>query len=133
MPRRKAPTRRSWPSAPVATGRPSSSLTAPTASCSSTWTWCAGSGQTNPCTRSGRPLPEWYFENERDHAWKSLPTTSAMLRALDSYAAPSTRCKVTYFSADAHVRAAADDAVCLIDGPGITHHTLMKEPHVRRL
>ena len=78
-------------------------------------------------------------EVEADH---ETPLSRLLMQALWSYAAPRTNCSITYFRAGVqtdrglvqmpHGEEGTDDCY-VIDGPDISHFTLMAEPHVRLL
>jgi acyl carrier protein len=87
--------------------------------------------------RTGRPLPERWDDVERVHALHAFPLQRSLSRALGNYVAPSTRCPVTTIRAgDPNVPTTGihfvpgDDETYVVDGPGISHDTLMDEPFV---
>lgn len=90
--------------------------------------------------RTGRPLPDRWDDVERVQSLQVSPVWRSLNRALGSYVAPPTNCAVTFFRAG---EATGDrtvvrfvpgaDACCMIDGPGLSHETLMQEPHVGAL
>jgi hypothetical protein len=93
--------------------------------------------------RTGRPLPRRWDDVERVHSLQASPLWRSLSRALGSYVAPTTNCRVTFFRAGepstdtTEVRfVPGDDSAgewYVIDGPGLRHGTLMEEPHVGAL
>lgn len=93
--------------------------------------------------RSGRPLPNRWDDVERVQSRQASPLWRSLSRALGSYVAPTTNCRVTYFRAGeptgdrTQVRFLPGDdragGSYVIDGPGLSHETLMQEPHVGAL
>jgi amino acid adenylation domain-containing protein len=87
--------------------------------------------------RTGRPLSERWDDVARVQALHASPVQRTLGRALGTYVAPETRCPVATFRAgdpDAsatHVRLLpGDDDTYIVDGPGVSHLTLMEEPFV---
>ena len=74
---------------------------------------------------------------------EALPFWRPLKLALASYVAPRTICTLTFFrpgtpsASESHVRLVpgdeGTDECYVIDGPGVSHQSLMKEPHVRVL
>jgi amino acid adenylation domain-containing protein len=92
--------------------------------------------------RVGRPAPDRRDASRSERARQAFPLWTPLSRALGSYVAPTTICTPTFFRAgDAtassiEVRFVPDDDAgeCyMIDGPGISHETLMDEPFVGAL
>jgi len=93
--------------------------------------------------RTGRPLPNRWDDVERMESLQASPLWRSLSRALGSYVAPTTNCRVTFFRAGeptadrTEVRFLPGDdraGECyVIDGPGVSHGTLMEEPHVGSL
>ena len=92
--------------------------------------------------RAGRPASDRWDVSRPAHARQAFPLWTPLSRALGSYVAPATICTPTFFRAgDANatsieVRLVPDDdgGECyMIDGPGISHETLMDEPFVGAL
>jgi thioesterase domain-containing protein/aryl carrier-like protein len=90
----------------------------------------------------GRPAPDRWDVSRSASERQAFPLWTPLSRALGSYVAPTTICTPTFFRAgDAAatsigVRFVPDDAAgeCyMIDGPGISHETLMDEPFVGAL
>lgn len=90
--------------------------------------------------RTGRPLPSRWDDIERVQSLQATPLWRSLSRALGSYVAPTTDCMVTLFRAGESsaetttVRfiPGADGARewYVIDGPGLSHESLLEEPHV---
>ncbi len=92
--------------------------------------------------RVGRPAPDRWDPARSASTRQMFPLWTPLIRALGSYVAPATICTPTFFRAgDAtatsiEVRFVPDDDAgeCyMIDGPGISHETLMDEPFVGAL
>jgi amino acid adenylation domain-containing protein len=93
------------------------------------------------CT--GHPLSDSSDDVERVATLDAPPICKPLKRALASYIAPRTTCTTTFFRAGTPTaRGCAvrmvpgdegTDDCYVIDGPGVSHLTLMKEPHVRVL
>ncbi len=90
----------------------------------------------------GRPPPDRWDVSRSTSERQAFPLWTPLSRALGSYVAPTTICTPTFFRAgDAAatsigVRFVPDDDAgeCyMIDGPGISHETLMDEPFVGAL
>ena len=90
--------------------------------------------------RAGHQLPGGWDKVEGGEALHARPFWRPLKQALASYAAPETTCTVTFFHAgvptvqESHVRMVPahgrTEECYFIDGPGVSHHTLMQEPHV---
>lgn len=93
--------------------------------------------------KTGRPLPNRWDDVERIRTLDASPQSRLLSRALGSYVAPTTNCTVTLFRAGEstagrtevrfHPGADGADESYVFDGPGLSHETLMAEPHVARL
>ena len=93
--------------------------------------------------RTGRPLHRRWDDVARVESLRVAPVQRSLERALESYSSPPTRCPVTSFRAGeptaqesaVHVRDREDGThECYIfDGPGVSHESLMREPHIRFL
>lgn len=93
--------------------------------------------------RAGRQLQKPWDDLEQVEALRVEPVQRSFRRALSSYASPPTRCAVTYLRAgmstapESAVRGPdlveGSDRRYFIDGPGVSHETLMKPPHIRYL
>jgi amino acid adenylation domain-containing protein len=87
--------------------------------------------------RTGRPLSERWDDVERVQALHAFPLQRTLNRALGSYMAPTTKCTITTISAGDPTASTtgirflpgADDTY-IVDGPGVSHETLMDEPFV---
>ncbi len=94
-------------------------------------------------TRTGRPLPERWDDVERVHVLQASPVWRSLSQALSEYVSPVTTCPITLFRAgsptapESAVRIVDRDAESarsyVIDGPGVSHETIMSEPHVQSL
>ena len=87
--------------------------------------------------RTGRPLSERWDDVERVQALHAFPLQRTLNRALGSYMAPTTKCTITTISAGDPTAATTDirflpgdDDTYIVDGPGVSHETLMDEPFV---
>ena len=93
--------------------------------------------------RTGRPLPNRWDDVERVQSVQASPLWRSLSRALASYVAPTTKCTVTFFRAGEPTADKTEvrflpggDGVgesYVIDGPGLSHGTVMEEPHVGAL
>jgi aspartate racemase len=87
--------------------------------------------------RTGRPLPERWDDVARVHALHASPLQRSLGRALGTYVAPATKCPVTTFRAGdptvatTAIRVLPDDGTTfIVDGPGVSHETLMDDQFV---
>ena len=93
--------------------------------------------------RTGHRLSDSSDDVEQQATLDAPPICTPLKLALASYIAPRTTCSTTLFRAGtptvrgSHVRMVPADGgtddCYVIDGPGVSHLTLMKEPHVRVL
>ncbi len=92
--------------------------------------------------RFGRPLRRRWDDVARVESLRVEPVQRSLQRSLTAYVSPSTRCAPTSFRAGApdepsavRVRDRRDGTHdrYVIDGPGVSHETLMREPHIRLL
>jgi amino acid adenylation domain-containing protein len=94
-------------------------------------------------THTGRLLSDGSDDVDRQATLDAAPICMPLKVALAAYIAPRTTCSTTFFRAGtptvrgSHVHMVPGDEgtddCYVIDGPGVSHFTLMKEPHVRVL
>ncbi len=87
--------------------------------------------------RTGRPLSERWDDVERVHSLHASPLQRTLGRALGSYTTRTTNCTITTISSGDPTVATTgirflpgDDDSYIVDGPGVSHETLMDEPFV---
>jgi amino acid adenylation domain-containing protein len=87
--------------------------------------------------RTGRPLSERWDDVARVQTLHASPVQRTLSRALGTYVAPATRCRIATFRAGdptlstTHVNLLpGDEDTYIVDGPGVSHETLMEEPFV---
>jgi thioesterase domain-containing protein len=93
--------------------------------------------------KTGRPLPNRWDDVERIRSMDASPRSRLLSRALERYVAPTTRCTLTMFRAGESTAGRTEvrfqpggdgaDESYVFDGPGVSHETLMEEPHVAKL